>query len=223
MHGSIRHASLATRLGCLAIALVLAACGGGSASSIPVASAQATPSTAMSPASTGQPASATATAEPTPPASPTAFTSATYDYSASVPAGWTTIQATALWDGSFSPAHDAPVTDQFVGPALASAWAMVAPTDRDLAEEVQNTIAAITADHSDTCPPVPESQDPIEIGGEPGVLLNYDCGILISMGIAVHDGDAYVFGFRDPAVRAATDPADRATFLELMDSVTFPD
>ena len=85
------------------------------------------------------------------------------------------------------------------------------------------TIAATTADHGDTCPPVPESQEPIEIGSEPGVLLSYDCGILINIAVAVHDGVAYVFGFRDPAVHAATDPADRETFLGLLESVTYPD
>lgn len=51
----------------------------------------------------------------------------------------------------------------------------------------------------------------------------FDCGILINSGIAVHKGTAYLFGFSDPAVHAATDPADRATCLELLGSVRFPE
>ena len=69
---------------------------------------------------------------------------------------------------------------------------------------------------------MPESQDPIEIGGEPGVLSSYDCGILINTAVTVHDGVAYVFGFRDPAVHAATSPDDRALFIALLESVKFP-
>ena len=54
------------------------------------------------------------------------------------------------------------------------------------------------------------------------MLLGFDCGILINSAVTVHDGMAYVFGFRDPSVHAATDPTDRATFLALLKSVTFP-
>ena len=70
---------------------------------------------------------------------------------------------------------------------------------------------------------MPQVKDPIVIGAEPGTLLGYDCGILINSAIAVHKGMAYLFGFRDPAVHAATDPTDRAAFLQLLKSVRFPD
>ena len=117
-----------------------------------------------------------------PPASPTSFTSKTYGYSLTVPAGWTAIQATAAWDGKGAPFHDVPEADQFVGPAAASAWFFGAPTTKDLAARVKESIAANAAGHGNTCPPVPEIQDPIEIGGEPGILLGYNCGILINSG-----------------------------------------
>jgi hypothetical protein len=140
-----------------------------------------------------------------------------------VPAGWTTIQATAAWDGKGAPFHDVPQADQFVSQSAASAWFFGAPTKKDLAARVQESIAANAAEHGATCPPVPAFQAPIKIGSEPGVLLGYDCGILINSAIAVHDGVVYLFGFRDPTVHAATSPADRETFLALLESVKFPD
>ena len=140
-----------------------------------------------------------------------------------MPAGWTIIQATAAWDGKGAPFHDVPEADQFVGPAAASAWFFGAPTSKDLAGKVKESIAANAAEHSSTCPAVPQVKDLIVIGTEPGTLLGYDCGILINSAIAVHKGMAYLFGFRDPAVHAATDPTDRAAFLQLLKSVRFPD
>ncbi|MEA2538050.1 MAG: hypothetical protein QOF11_2284 [Chloroflexota bacterium] len=193
----------------LAVTLVVAACAGG------------TPSApASSPTAPGSTPTATKAG---PSASPTSFTSKTYGYSLTVPAGWTVMQASAAWDGKGAPFHDVPEADQFVGPAAASAWFFGAPTTKDLKAKVNESIAANAASHGNTCPAVPDVQDPIQIGSEPGVLLGYNCGILINSGITVHKGIAYLFGFRDPAVHAATDPADRAAFLELLKSVQFPD
>src|SRR4029077_16084411 len=103
-------------------------------------------------------------------------------------------------------------------PAAASAWFFGAPTTKDLAGKVKESIAANAAAHGNTCPAVPEIKDPVDIAGQPGTLLGWNCGILINSGITVHDGVAYLFGFRDPGVHAATDPADRAAFLELLKS-----
>ena len=112
--------------------------------------------------------------------------------------------------------------DQFVSGGPASAWFLGAPTTKGLTARVAETLAANAKEHGDTCPPVPEFQDPIQIGSEPGVLLGFDCGILINTAVAVHDGVTYVFGFRDPSVHAAGDAKDRAAFLALLKSVTFP-
>ncbi len=54
------------------------------------------------------------------------------------------------------------------------------------------------------------------------MLIAWNCGILINGAVTVHNGRAYVFGLRDPAVHAATDPADRATFLTMLESVRSP-
>jgi hypothetical protein len=182
----------------------------------PAASAQPSP-LAASPGT-----SAVASASSSASASAALFTSKTYGYSLTPPAGWTTIQATAKWDGKGAPFHDVPEADQFVSSGPASAWFFGAPTTKDLRARVAETVTANATEHGDTCPPVPEFQDPIDIGSESGVLLGFDCGILINSAVTVHDGMAYVFGFRDPSVHAASDPTDRATFLALLKSVTFP-
>lgn len=206
----------------VAATVFVATCAG--SPSVPAPSPTAPGSLATTPSPV---ASAVATATPTAAesagASPISFTSKTYGYSLTVPAGWTVIQATSAWDGKGAPFHDVPEADQFVGPAAASAWFFGAPTTKDLTGRVNESIAANAASHGNTCPAVPDVQDSIQIGSEPGILLGYNCGILINSGITVHKGIAYLFGFRDPAVHAATDPADRAAFLELLKSVQFPD
>ena len=84
-------------------------------------------------------------------------------------------------------------------------------------------MAATARDHGDTCPAKPETRNQITVGDGPGILLEYDCGILINLAAAVHHGVGYQFGFRDPTVKAATDPADHATFLDILKSIQFPD
>jgi hypothetical protein len=56
-------------------------------------------------------------------------------------------------------------------------------------------------------------------GANPGILLAYNFGILINLAAAVHHGVGYQFGFRDPTVKAATDPADQAAFLAILESM----
>ena len=86
------------------------------------------------------------------------------------------------------------------------------------------TIQGTVEDHGDTCPKaIPDAQHPIEIGGQPGMLLAWDCGLLIDQAVTVRDGVGYFFGLRDPTVQAATDAADRRLFFELLDSVRFAD
>jgi hypothetical protein len=188
----------------LAAVLLLAGCAGGASSPAPSPTAAASVAPSASTAST-------------------AVTSKTYGYSLTLPGGWTVIQATAAWDGGNEPSsHDVPQADQFVRPDGGSAWALVAPTTKDLKGYVQERIDVNAAGHSNTCPVVPDLQDPIKIGSEAATLLAYDCGILINLAVAVHEGKGYLFGFRDTAVHAATDPADRADFLALLASVEFP-
>lgn len=151
------------------------------------------------------------------------FKSATYGYSVTVPSEWITFQASKAWDGTQAVSSEAPESDQFISRLAASAWLVAAATDKDLATYTTQLIAANARDHGDTCPPQPEAQETIKIGNEPGTLLAYNCGILINLAVAVHNGRAYVFGFRDPAIHAATDAADRSTFVALLESVRFPD
>ncbi len=101
-------------------------------------------------------------------------------------------------------------------------WGFAAPYTKDLKSYTTKTIADTVKYHGDTCTKPPEAQDAIIVGGERGTLLSWDCGILINVAVAVHDGIGYTFGFRDPAVAAATDPTDRAIFIDLLGSVGFP-
>jgi hypothetical protein len=196
----------------LAAALLVAACAAsGSPSAAPLE---------IEPAPVSQASSSAPSVAP----SPASFTSTTYGYSLMLPGGWKAIQATAVWDGNGSGgSFSAPVFDQFASPAALSAAAFAAPTTQDLASYVKERIAANAADHGDTCPPVPDVNGPIEIGGKPGMLLGWNCGILINQAVTVHGGIGYLFGLRDPAIHAASDPADREALLELLGSVSFPD
>jgi len=144
-----------------------------------------------------------------------------YHYALTLPAGWAAAPAAAPWDGSGAPTHGEPVVDSFVGPASPASWAFGAPTKETLSAYVASVVSDNFKFHGCTCPAKPESVEPIEIGGEPGALIAWNCGILINLAATVHGGIGYHFGFRDPAVHAATDPTDRAVFSTLLSSVTF--
>lgn len=158
-----------------------------------------------------------------PPAGSATFTSETYGYSLALPSGWTSVQASASWDGKGAPGSDDAVVDQFIGPAAASSWAYAAPTTKGLAAYATATIEATVEDHADTCPATPDARHPIEIGGRPGTLLAWNCGILINQAVTVDNGVGYFFGLRDLSVQAATDAADRKLFFELLKSAEFAD
>lgn len=222
---------------CLVATLVVTACASGSPSMSPASAAtSATPASIPSPAvsasavatptastaATAKPATSTPSAAPSAATEPTTFTSTTYGYSLTVPAGWSAVQASKVWSGTGAPFFGDPVGDQFDAPGVASVAGIAAATTEDLKAYIKARIAANTADHSDTCPAVPERKDPVKIGDESGMLLAWNCGILINMAVTVHDGLGYVFGMRDPAVHAATDPTDRAALLQLLKSVDFP-
>jgi hypothetical protein len=172
------------------------------------------PTVAPSPA-----ASASAAASPS---GPTVFTSAMYGYTVTIPAGWLAAPAALRWDGTKSSGPDAE-SDKFAGPAQLTSWAIAGPFSGDLAAFVTDRIIANARDHSDTCPVAePEINEPLQIGPQPWVLLGWNCGAVINQALTLRAGVAYVFTFRDLGVRAATDPADRALFLSILDSVELP-
>ena len=173
-----------------------------------------TPTVAPSPAVTSSAA--------TSPSGPTVFTSPLYAYTVTIPAGWITAPAVLQWDGTKAPGPDAE-TDKFAGPEQLSAWAIAGPFSGDLSAFVTNRVAANDRDHSDTCPVAdPEINERLEIGGQPWVFLGWNCGAVINQALAIRAGTAYVFTFRDLGVKAATEPADRALFLSILDSVELP-
>jgi len=198
----------------------LAACSGptgapsSAAGTTPSAGASAPPSVA---AATPGPTSTTTAAE-----TPSSFTSPLYGYSLTLPAGWRAGAAMTRWDGTSQPGYEDLAVDKFGGPVSASAFAFAAPVTFDLDAFVQDRINANARDHGDTCPPTPEVNEPIEIGGEQGVFLAWNCGILINQAVIVHKGLGFAMTMRDRDLKAATNPADRAILEALLDSVIFP-
>jgi hypothetical protein len=151
------------------------------------------------------------------------FTSPEYGYTLTLPAGWIANQAYARWDGVGELVHDSLDVDVFFRPsssalsfAASAAWAHGLPAYRKF------LIASTVRYHSDTCPRRPNRQAGIRIGGRPGVLLEYNCGILINLAATVRHGVGYVFTFRDDNVQAASDRTDHAVFVQLLHSVEFP-
>jgi len=165
--------------------------------------------------------SLSATTSPSPSAEQ--FASEAYGYSLTLPRGWTPVQASARWDGKGAPGSDDAVVDQFIGPAAPIAWAYAASTTMALPAYVKATIKATVEDHADTCPANPVAEDSIQLGGQPGTLLAWNCGVLVNQAVTVEHGVGFFFGFLDQAVHAATDAADRKLFLKLLSSVQFAD
>jgi hypothetical protein len=212
MADRLRHAAW------LIAPVLLAACG----STTPQESVASAPSGSSTPAAAVVTTTTAADAATTGAAAPTTFTSTIYGYSVTVPAGWTSAPATHPWDGKSASSHEDPAADQWSSPGSPSSWALAAASRGNLGSYVKKGIAANFATHGDTCPEKPAAQDPVAIGATPGVLVAWDCGILINIGFAVHNGVGYQFGFRDPAVHAASDAEDRATFVALLESVRWP-
>ena len=163
---------------------------------------------------------------PTPtPQSSSTFTSKFYGYSVSVPPGWKALPAVQRWDGTGAPDIQDFTIDLFESPQRTARAVLLtaAPTSKDLAAYVAAGITTGYLAHRDTCPAAqhPESVESITVGGEPAKLVSMNCGILINTAFTVHDGMGYRFVFRDEGVQAATDPADKATFIAMLASVEF--
>jgi len=180
------------------------------------------PGAVPTPTATASPVPSSPPSIATPPAGPTSFTSPLYGYTLTVPAGWITAPAIVRWDGDRQSGPDAE-TDKLAGPDQIMAWAFAGPYAGGLDAFVQERIAANHRDHADTCPETdPAIKEPVAIGAERGVFLAWNCGAVINIAVAVHAGVGYMFVFRDLAIEAATDPADRALFQSILDSVEFP-
>ena len=153
---------------------------------------------------------------------PTHFVSSLYGYSVTVPAGWITAEALLHWDGVKQSGPDAE-SDRFDGPEQLTVWAFAGPFAGNLDAFTADRIAANGRDHADTCPVAePEFTEPLPIGAQQWVLVGWNCGAVINMAITVRNGVAYAFTFRDLAVDAASDPADRALFLSILETVELP-
>ena len=192
-----------------AIGLVTSCSGSGSSAVTPGASVMVPPPSAAAP-------------QPTAP-KPTTFTSKAYGYTVTVPPRWTTRQAFANWDGESELDGDSAFVDLLGHPAESNGvWAAAARSKGDLATDTTFAIAWNKHFHGDFCQH-PPTRSRVTVGGQPGVLLAYNCGILVNVVVTVHRGVEYWFAFVDQSVPAAFDPTDRATFLDILKSVQFPE
>lgn len=194
----------------LAAVFVIASCSTGSTTSSPSPASN-------QPASTPQSSRSSQVS-----AGPTTFTSATYGYTVTVPAGWTSRQAFERWDINSELDGSSILVDLFGEPSISlGAFAAAARWKHDLAAFTSYLITW-NAHYHEFCPHRPNAREPVTIGGQPGLLLAYNCGILVNIAATVHDGVGYLFTFVDQGVAAAKDPTDHATFLKLLRSVQFP-
>jgi hypothetical protein len=134
---------------------------------------------------------------------------------------WVSAQATSKWDGHTGLSIESPEVDKFESGSTGVLWATATPWTQDLAAWTTYAIRWTNQFHGDSCTAEPASSTPITIGGQPGELLAYDCGVLINCAVAVHRGVGYWFVMKDEAVQAATDPADHKTLLRILRSVRF--
>jgi hypothetical protein len=149
------------------------------------------------------------------------FTSATYGYAVRLPKNWTSTQAASKWDGQLGLTIESPEVDKFESDSTEVLWAVATPWKQGLAAWTRHAIDWTNQFHGDSCTAEPATRTPVTIGGQPGMLLAYDCGVLINYGATVHSGVGYWFLMKDDAVQSATDPTDHATFLKILRSVRF--
>ena len=119
--------------------------------------------------------------------------------------------------------HDAAYVDQIQSSSGTIGWAAAIPTKETLAAFSAARTAADAAEHP--CPPTPEIDESIKVGGDPGRLTIKHCpadgGILVANTAVIHDGNGFFFYFQDPG-HYATDSGDLAVFKTLLGGVTFP-
>ncbi len=157
------------------------------------------------------------------PAAARMVTSGHYGYTEALPAGWRLArQATRQWNGTGGPGYDRPVVDLFAGPRGVQAWALAAPTTKNLAAYAAKTIRASRAAHP--CSP-PQFDQAITIGGAPARLLGMMCpagsGFLVEIAVAVHNGTGFVFASQPaPGTTRADQPA--AAFRKFLAGIRLP-
>ena len=179
-------------------------------------------SSAGSPSSGAGPAAASTGSQSSAPVSRT-FTSEAYGYTLTVPANWSSRQAYVKWDGKAELDGTSTAADLIGQPGeTRGVWAAASPSKLDLAADAAFAIRWTAQVHGDYCPHRPNARTHVMVGSRPGILLAYNCGILVNLAVTVAHGVEYWFSFVDHGLVAATDPADHAIFMKILSSVQFP-
>ena len=143
-----------------------------------------------------------------------------YGYSIAVPPGWSATPAAVRWDGESQPSLG-PNVDLYSGPHLI-VLGFAGPFAGDLTAFQADRVAANARDHAECGSDAYQGGQPIDVAGQPGLLLTWDCGALVEQAITVHAGVGYSFTIRDLNFAASLDPTDLASVRSMLDSVTFP-
>ena len=163
-------------------------------------------------------------------ASSIAYHSPVYGYSISHPRSWSVVEASRPLAAGEPPATSTGATDILGRDASVRVSAMELPGVIIAAQPVTKNVhlAQWTATMKDTvesmkdCAP-PNRSEHLDIGGESATLLTYrdcppDLGYLHLWAGVVHEGRGYhIVWFNDPG----TEAADRATFKQMLSSMSF--
>jgi hypothetical protein len=187
----------------VALAVLLAGCGGGSSSSEPSTSDVAST------------AGTTATAGTALPPASGLFVSTLYGYTVESP-DWTGIVATTAWDGTGSPGSGDPTVDRLVGRDSQQAFGFGAPTKATLQKVAAKARATNAAARG--CPK-PEATRRTTIANEPAIIDEGHCaGVFVLSAYLIHAGRELVFfTFDQPGEEAAM----RAGFRSLVKTIAF--
>ena len=206
------RSALAGPAAAVALAALLAACGGTAATpaSVPATPAPATPAP-VTPEPTPKP-----TPEPTP--EPYERASDAYDSRVTLPGASLVRQALRAWDGEARIDSDGPFVDRVSLPGSILFFVYGAPTDLDLAAYAAKSQAQVAEWHD--CPTRPASVTDLPLDGTAGKLHQMTClGVFVQKLMVVRDGQGLTVNMLAPP--NVVDDASQL-FEDLVATMTWP-
>ena len=202
------RSALAGPAAAVALAALLAACGGTAATpaSVPATPAPATP--------------APVTPEPTPKPTPEPYSLASdaYDYRVTLPGASLVRQALRAWDGEARVDSNGPFVDRVSLPGSILFFVYGAPTDLDLAAYAAKSQAQVAEWHD--CPTRPASVTDLPLDGTAGKLHQMTClGVFVQKLMVVRDGQGLTVNMLAPP--NVVDDASQL-FEDLVATMTWP-
>jgi hypothetical protein len=208
--------TLAGLFGAVVVAVLLAACGGSTATpGLVEATPAPTTAAVATPAPTAAP-TAEPTAKPTP--EPYEFASTAYDYRATLPGVSEARQALRAWDGQARIDSTGPYTDTVSLPGSILFFVYGAPTDLALDDYAARTQEQMVSWHE--CPVTPDSATDLTLDGTAGRLHRMTClGAYVQKLMVVRDGQGLVVNMIAPP---GTEDKASKLFEDLVAGMTWP-